>query len=64
VYNADLLLADHALPVRYEIPLPPAHRELIDAKTLYIHTARGRRVRGVDPATERFVELGALQAQS
>ena len=56
VYNADLLLADHALPVRYEIPLPPPHRERIDAKTLYVHTPRGRRVRSVDPATERFVE--------
>ena len=63
VYNADLLLADHALPVRYEIPLPPPHREHIDAKTLYIHTPRGRRVRAVDPATERFVDLGASQAQ-
>ena len=56
VYNADLLLADHALPVRYEIPLPPPHREHIDAKTLYIHTPRGRRVRAVDLATERFVD--------
>ena len=56
VYNADLLLADHALPVRYEIPLPPPHREHIDAKSLYVHTPRGRQVRAVDPATERFVE--------
>ena len=63
VYNADLLLADHALPVRYEIPLPPPHREHIDAKSLYIHTPRGRRVRAVDPAAERFVDLGAPQAQ-
>ena len=51
VYNAGLLLAGHALPVRYEIPLPPPHREHIDAKTLYIHTPGGRRVRSVDPAT-------------
>jgi hypothetical protein len=50
--------------VPYEIPLPPPHREHIDAKTLYIHAPRGRRVRAVDPATERFVELGASQAQS
>jgi hypothetical protein len=49
VYNADLLLADHALPVRYEIPLPPPHREHIDAKTLYIHAPRGRQLRVVDP---------------
>jgi hypothetical protein len=63
VYNADLLLADHALPVRYEIPLPPPHREHIDPKSLYIHTPRGRRVRAIDPATERFVDLEASRAQ-
>jgi magnesium-protoporphyrin IX monomethyl ester (oxidative) cyclase len=50
------------LPVRYEIPLPPPHREHIDAKALYIHTPRGRRARAVDSATERFVDLGASQA--
>jgi len=56
VYNADLLLADHELPVTYEITPPPARTERPDAKTLYVHAPRGRRSRAIDPATERFVE--------
>jgi hopanoid C-3 methylase len=36
--------------------LPPAHQEKVDPATLYIHPARGRHGREIDPATERFVD--------
>lgn len=56
VYDPRLQLADHALPVKYELPLPPPPKESIEAKVLYIHEARGRRSRAIDEATEQFVE--------
>ena len=58
VYRPELLLADHAAPVVYEIPLPPpAHDEpQRGRRSLYIHAPRGRRGRNIDAATERFVE--------
>ncbi len=37
VYNPRRQLADHARPVRYELPLPP-HTELGDRRELYVHT--------------------------
>lgn len=58
VYRTDLLLADHARPVNYEIPLPP-EREATKAATgrsLYVHAPRGRAGRAIDAATERFVD--------
>jgi len=59
VCNAEKMLADHARPVHYELPLPP--RSATDGQTakashLYIHAPRGRSGRHVDDATERFVE--------
>ena len=56
VYDPKLQLADHAEPVRYAMSLPPAHQEKVDPATLYIHPARGRHGREIDPATERFVD--------
>jgi hypothetical protein len=56
VYNPPLLLADHQLPVTYEMALPPAPSARMDVKTLYIHAAQGRRGRAIDEATEQFVE--------
>jgi hopanoid C-3 methylase HpnR len=57
VYRPELLLADHNLPVTYEIPLPPpAAQRRVDPATLYIHPARGRRGRAIDAATEEFVD--------
>jgi hopanoid C-3 methylase HpnR len=60
VYDTDALLADHARPVPYEIPLPP-EREIPIAPAaksshLYVHAPRGRAGRHVDDSTERFVE--------
>ena len=58
VYRPELLLADHVVPVVYEIPLPPRtageHRR--SGTSLYIHAPRGRRGRAIDVETERFVE--------
>jgi len=58
VYRPELLLADHARPVDYEIPLKPVRQA--DSKTsgrqLYIHAPRGRAGRAIDAATERFVD--------
>jgi hopanoid C-3 methylase len=58
VYRPELLLADHDLPVVYEIPLPPQGAEKCrpDRAPLYVHTPRGRKSRAIDRATERFVE--------
>jgi hypothetical protein len=58
VYRPELMLADHAAPVVYEIPLPPRavgeHRR--GGAALYLHAPRGRKGRNIDAATERFVE--------
>jgi hopanoid C-3 methylase HpnR len=57
VYRPELLLADHTLPVDYEIPLPPpAPTGQSPGRALYIHPPRGRKGRAIDSATERFVE--------
>src|SRR6516165_10135205 len=45
VYNVEKMLADHAQPVHYELPLPPrSATDGRDAKSsqLYIHAPRGR----------------------
>jgi hopanoid C-3 methylase HpnR len=58
VYRPELLLADHAAPVVYEIPLPPPALDEPQrgGRSLYIHAPRGRKGRNIDAATERFVE--------
>ncbi|MGH7031114.1 MAG: radical SAM protein, partial [Stellaceae bacterium] len=58
VYRPELLLADHAAPVSYQIPMPPASTAApAPARTgLYIHPPRGRKGRAIDAATEHFVE--------
>jgi hopanoid C-3 methylase HpnR len=62
VYNPELQIADHEEPVRYEIPLPPAPRERVDPRALYVHHAAGRRGRAIDDATEAFVEATRMGA--
>jgi hopanoid C-3 methylase len=59
VYNLERMLADHARPVHYELPLPV--RAEPDAPTaratqLYIHVHQGRAGRSIDDSTERFVD--------
>ena len=56
VYDPQKLLADHRRPVRYQIALPPAAKDKIDPKALYVHAARGRKSRAIDDATESFVD--------
>jgi hopanoid C-3 methylase len=58
VYRTDLLLADHARPVVYQIPLPPARdaEKAATGRSLYVHAPRGRTGRAIDAATERFVD--------
>ena len=38
VYNPALQLADHRQPVHYEMSLPPVHRDLIDSRSIYVHS--------------------------
>jgi hypothetical protein len=64
VYDPKLQLADHALPVEYEMSLPPEARAAVERGALYIHQAAGRRRREIDAATERFVDetrMGAVE---
>ncbi len=57
VYRSELLLADHARPVAYEIPLPPGtHAGAARGRDLYVHAPRGRASRAIDSATEAFVD--------
>jgi hopanoid C-3 methylase len=68
VFDLDRLLADHAQPVRYQIPLPPerpaAGKEPIaKSAALYIHAPRGRAGRQIDESTERFVDATRMGAQ-
>jgi hopanoid C-3 methylase HpnR len=56
VYNARLQLADHSLPVRYQISLPPAPQTKVQRNTLYVHHTRGAGGREIDEATEAFVD--------
>jgi magnesium-protoporphyrin IX monomethyl ester (oxidative) cyclase len=60
VYDKDLLMRDHAMPVDYAIAVPPQARRSIDPKSLYVHAARGRRGRQIDDDTERFVETSRM----
>src|SRR3546814_16016905 len=57
VYNADLLIADHARPVPYEMAPPPPiiPHTTLDPKSLYHHAPRGRRGRATANATARAV---------
>jgi hypothetical protein len=56
VYRTELLLADHARKVDYEIPLRPAPAAAASGRSLYVHAPRGRAGRAIDAATEQFVD--------
>ena len=62
VYDARLQLADHAMPVAYEMAPPPAPRASVDPASLYVHQSRGRRGRAIDDSTERFVDTTRMGA--
>jgi hopanoid C-3 methylase HpnR len=68
-YNEKKMLADHAKPVRYQIPLPPLPPEAgtersVKAANLYIHAPRGRRGRQIDDTTEQFVDATRMGADA
>jgi hopanoid C-3 methylase len=56
VYNPKLQLADHSLPVQYEISLPPAPQAKVARNELYVHQAQGRSGRELSETTEAFVD--------
>src|ERR1700722_4812515 len=56
VFNPALQMADHARPVRYELPSRPEFAPTADKRTLYVHRPTGRRGRTLDDATEQFVD--------
>ncbi len=64
VYNPELQLADHRRPVRYEMAPPPAPRDVVDARSIYVHPAIGRRGRVIDDATETFVDQTRMRADA
>jgi hopanoid C-3 methylase HpnR len=55
-FSLDKMLADHAQPVRYEIPLPRPAAPVAKGAGLYVHAPRGRAGRHIDDSTEQFVE--------
>jgi hopanoid C-3 methylase len=56
VYNLEKMLADHARPVRYELPTRAEPNAPIARSAIYIHAPRGRSARSIDDSTERFVD--------
>lgn len=60
VYDPKLQLADHKLPVKYEMKPPVRDTKFATAKalsqSLYIHQPLGRASRQLDDATEKFVD--------
>jgi hopanoid C-3 methylase HpnR len=55
-FNLEKMLADHARPVRYEIPLPNVPEADARGSALYVHAPRGRGGRHIDDSTEQFVD--------
>ena len=68
VYNTEKMLADHARPVHYELPLPPlpsaTNGQAAKASHLYIHAPRGRAGRSIDDSTEHFIEATRVGASA
>jgi hopanoid C-3 methylase len=55
-------IADHQQPVRYQLSPPPEPRDVIDAKSIYIHPANGHRNHMLDEATQLFVNETRIKA--
>ena len=56
VYDPRLQIADHQMPVKYEIGLPPVPGTKLTPQHLYIHQSQGRHGRAIDDNTEQFVD--------
>ena len=61
-YDPQLQIADHHQPVRYQLSPPPDPRDVIDAKSIYIHPANGHRNHVLDEATQLFVNETMIKA--
>ena len=48
----------------YEMSLPPERRDLIDPRSIYVHSPRGRHGRSIDDDTEQFVEQTRMHGSS
>lgn len=53
---------NHQHPVRYQLSPPPEPRDVIDAKSIYIHPANGHRNHVLDEATQLFVNETRIKA--
>lgn len=60
VYDPNLQLVDHKMPVKYEMKLPNKDTQFASAKalsrSLYVHEPLGRAGRQLDDETEKFVD--------
>jgi hopanoid C-3 methylase len=63
VYDPRLQLADHQQSVRYELYPPPEPKDVVDAKSIYIHPSNGRRSLVLDEATQSFVNQTRFKAE-
>jgi hopanoid C-3 methylase HpnR len=62
VYDPRLQIADHQQPVRYELSPPPEAKQVIDAKSIYVHSVNGHRSVVLDEATQLFVNETRMKA--
>jgi hopanoid C-3 methylase HpnR len=63
VYDPQLQIRDHQQPVRYQMSPPPAPKDVIDPKSIYVHPAHSRG-RVLDDATESFVNQTRINADA
>ncbi|MGH8551835.1 MAG: hopanoid C-3 methylase HpnR [Methylococcales bacterium] len=56
VFDPKLQLADHRMPVKYQMAPPPESQARFNAKSIYIHKPMGRSSRQLDAASESFVD--------
>ena len=63
VYDPQLQIGDHQQPVQYEMAPPPAPKDVIDPKSIYVHPAHTR-TRVLDEATESFVNQTRINADA
>lgn len=64
VFDPKLQLADHKMPVKYQMAPPQKSDKRFDAKSIYIHQPRGRASRELDDASEKFVDASRSSALS
>ncbi|MGH8560185.1 MAG: hopanoid C-3 methylase HpnR [Methylococcales bacterium] len=64
VFNPNLQLADHSMPVNYQMAPPPPSQKRVNAKSIYIHQPLGRTSRQLDEASEIFVDAGRGGAEA